>query len=190
MRKKTLALLALAAATVGCSQEAPPQAAQARSATAAANAPAGSDREIAVTAETFMRAILAGNASKASQLLTAKGAQRYAADSSVLPAMGMQVQQFAMGEVLLLSADEAAAQCLVTEPGSTTAQEICCLLKREATGWRVAGVAANGLDDEAAVISFEGEPQDPVRPSQLVEQAAGGSESPRTAAGESPGTVR
>lgn len=190
MRKKTLALLALATAAVGCSQEAPQQAAQAGSATFAADAPAGSDREIAVTAETFMRAILAGNAPKASTLLTAKGAERYASDSSVLPAMGMIVEQFAMGEVLLLNADEAAAQCLVTEPGSTTAQELCCLLKREANGWRVAGVAANGLEDEAAVISFEGEPQVPVRPSQLVDQAPAGTETPRTAAGESPATVR
>lgn len=190
MRKKTLALLTLAAAVVGCSQEPTRSAPQARTASPVTAAPAGSEREIATAAESFMRSILAGDATQAARMLTAKAAQRYAADRSVLPAMGMRVEQLAIGEVRLLNAQEAAAQCLVTEAGTEAAQELCCLLKRESAGWRVAGVAANAADESPTVISFEGDPPAPAVPSQLVERPDAASETPRTAAGTPAGTVR
>lgn len=186
MRKKTLAVLAFAMTAVGCSQEAPQPAPRASVASPAPK----SDPQIAQAAEVFMRAILAGEAPKASGLLTAKAAQRYAADRSILPAMGMQVAQLTVGEIRRLNADEAAVQCLVTEAGTEAPQELCCLLKRESAGWRVAGVAATAADDSASVISFEGDATLPVPDARLVDQPAADTVVPRTAAGESPAPLR
>ncbi|TWT99266.1 hypothetical protein Pla108_02010 [Botrimarina colliarenosi] len=144
-------------------------------------------RAIGASTDAFMRAILSGDSESAARLLTTKAARRYAADHGVLTPMGMQVERLNVGEVRLLSESEAAAQCLVQEPGVTATHELCCLLKLEASGWRVCGIASEAGAETPVVISFEDEPVPTTPPTQFVEQPGLGAEAPRTAA--APGTA-
>lgn len=190
VRTTTLSLLALCAVSVGCSDSTPGSPRSTTSSTRPTQ-PALVEPAIGSTAEAFLRAILAGDSAKAAKLLTSKAATRYAADRSLLPDMGMTVERLTVGEIRLLNDAEAAVQCLVSESAADAVpQELCCLLKREPSGWRVAGIAADREGDETTVISFEGDPA-PSRPSQLVDKAEPTTEAmPRTASGAPEGTLR
>ncbi|QDV72763.1 hypothetical protein [Botrimarina mediterranea] len=147
-------------------------------------------KAIGSSAETFMRAILAGDTGSAMTLLTAKATERCQADPSALTPMGMDVEQLVVGEVRLLSEAEAAAQCLVTERGASASQELCCLLKLEESGWRVCGLACDTGDGSATVVSFEEDLQAASSP-QFVEGAdPAKAEVPRTANAPSTGEIR
>ena len=147
-------------------------------------------KAIGSAADAFMRAILAGDTAHAATLLTAKATQRVQNDPTALTSMGMDVERLAVGEVRLLSDAEAAAQCLVTERGATTPQELCCLLKLESGVWRVCGLACDTGDGAAAVVSFEEDIQAPSSPQFVQESDAARGEVPRTANAPSTGEVR
>lgn len=146
-------------------------------------------KAIGATTDTFMRSILSGDSARAATLLTTAATQRYQSNPGVLSSMGMRVERLEVGEVRLLSDAEAAAQCLVYEPGATAPQELCCLLKLEASGWRVCGVACDAGGEGPAVISFEDEPEAPA--TQFVEAPDEiWNAVPHTAAGPSTGEIR
>lgn len=201
LRLSTAVLVALSAAG-GCSpSDAPTPRATASAARSAGISPdealdPAAARPIAAAADSFMRGVLAGDAAQAAGLLTTTASKRYAADPTILQSFGMQVERFAVGEVRLLSPAEAAAQCLVTEKGAPAPQELCCLLKLEAAGWRVCGLACDAPGSvEPAVINFEDPPGSatpPQRPAnaQFVEQETGGGVVPRTAADPARGEIR
>ncbi|QDT67596.1 hypothetical protein MalM25_04960 [Planctomycetes bacterium MalM25] len=185
--------LVLSAATIlaaGCSDSSAPRSAAAKPAAKAVPAP--SNEPVAASAETFMRAILSGDTAGAAELLTNRAATRYAADPSVLTPMGMAVERFEVGQIRLLDEDEAAVQCLVTEPGASEPQELCCLLKLEPAGWRVCGLACDSGADEPTVISFEESPEPASQraPVQFVEGSKAPSKAPRTAAEPRPNEYR
>ncbi len=182
MRHYSLVVLSVAVVALGCGECPTPAptstAAKTDQSSASANTPAVPvDPAVAVSAETFMRAILSGDSTGAAQLLTTKAAKRYAADPSVITPMGMRVERLQIGEVRMLGEDEAAAQCVVNEVGTESAQELCCLLKREQAGWFVCGLACNTAAG-TAVVSFE---EGPEEEGQFVEDPRATSSVPRTA---------
>lgn len=189
MRHLPFVVLSVGLLAVGCSDSQSTQnatAARGPSAISSDNGHVYFDPAVADSADKFMRAILSGDSAGAARLLTAKAAQRYAMDPSVLTPMGMQVERLEVGEVRMLDIDQAAAQCLVTVPGTSEPQELCCLLKRGSAGWRVCGMACETADQDTTVISFEdapepsdgqfveGENQSPSVPKTAVSPQSGG----------------
>lgn len=176
-----IAPLIFSIVAAGCAESPVPASAVAKQVSKAVPAP--SNEPVAASAEAFMRAILSGDKAAAAELLTARAAARYAADSSVLASMGMTVQEFNVGEIRLLDEDEAAVQCHVTEAGASEPEELCCLLKRESPGWRVCGLACESGDGGSTVISFEGAAAPMQQPApQFVEGRSAPPASTRTAA--------
>ena len=196
MRYDSLAVLLVVVllTAVGCSNSdrASETSASSSKSTAATDQPldAATTRAIGASTDAFMRAILQGDSSGASRLLTAKAARRYAADPSVLTPMGLQAVRLDIGEIRLLSSSEAAAQCLVTEVDATAPNEVCCLLKLEAAGWRICGMASDGGGPTPVVISFEEDLEPATQPTQFVEKAAEAVATPRTAAAPDTGEIR
>jgi hypothetical protein len=196
MRYRSVVVLAAITSLAGCSPSSTPtpQASNLAKPAAAALAAESLDpslaRAIVACTDGFMRAVLAGDAPTAAQLLTAKALQRYAADPNVLHSLGMRVERLTVGEVRLLSPAEAAAQCLVQEQGVTTPQELCCLLKLEGTGWRVCGLACDAPGGAPTVISFEETPEDPAASPQFVNESPTTGGEARTAAQPSSAEVR
>lgn len=178
MRLPILSVLSVAVVAIGCS-ESPTPSGVAETSTSATSETVRVDPAVASSAEAFMRAILSGDSSVAAKLLTKKATQRFASDPTVLSSMGMRFEQLEIGEVRMLDADEAAAQCFVIEPGVDAPQELCCLLKREPAGWRVCGMAADIEGANPTVINFEEAPESA---GQLVEQPSSETKVPKTAA--------
>lgn len=186
MRSRSLVILsALATCVAGCSDTSSTTPTASRSAAPAEStkAPTSASSEvqwaIASVADGFMRAILSGDVTAASKLLTVKAAQQYAMDPSVLSTVGMAAERVEVGEVRLLNSDEAAAQCLIQPTESEATVELCCLLKRDTDGWRVCGIASETDAESPTVISFEGLPA--VSPEQLAKEDDQQPAAPRTA---------
>lgn len=205
MRSVSLGCLSVVALSMasGCSQSGPSQATVTTKPQPAGTFQAATDvlqqqkpldpvtaKAIGAAADMFMRAILSGDTARATSLLTAKATQRIQSDPGLLTPMGMQVERLALGEIRLLSDAEAAAQCLVNELGVTEPQELCCLLKLEAGGWRVCGLACDAGGGTPAVISFEEDLQAASTPQFVGGGSPSESDSPRTATGPSSGEVR
>ena len=151
--------------------------------------PTWKDEAIRAATERFLTSILRGDSSEAMRWLTPTAAARAASDPTVLGTLGLQVRSLEVAEVRLISEEEAAAQCLLSEAGSENAEEICCLLKRREEGWRICGLACDaGPDAPPALINFEASPNPPTQPAQhnpqFVIDPSGGTP-PRTAAGRS-----
>lgn len=104
----------------------------------------------------FLECVVRGDSQGASAWLTQNAAKRVAADPSVLVPLGFQVESLQIDSVRLLSEGEAAAECLLKESSAAEPERVCCLLKREASAWRVCGMACDaGADAPPVVISFE-----------------------------------
>lgn len=181
MPTRPLAVLLTVAAMTGCGQpEEPQSAAPARQAHYEAS-PAEL-KAVAAVAERFVRAVVGGDPSGASALLTSAARTRYQSDPSILPMMGLEVESVAAGATRLLDEDEAGAEVEVTEAGASTPSTLACLLKRETAGWRVCGLASAAEGDQPVVISFEA----PVAAQPGAQPLVGGADAAaqRTAAGK------
>lgn len=165
MRISTLLLLSVFA--IGCSGGDAPNETAASSSQAAVTTASVEDEAIRAAAERFLTSLLRGDASEAMRWLTPSAAERAASDPTVLATLDLQVNSLEVGEVRLISEDEAAAQCLLSEAGSETAEEVCCLLKRSDEGWRICGIACDtGPDTPPVLINFEAAPASPAQPAQ------------------------
>ena len=190
---KVLSLLLLSVMTIGCSGGDAPSL-QSKSAESTTATAAVEDEAIRAASERFLTSILRGDASEAMRWLTPRAAERAASDPTVLATLDFQVSSLEVGEVRRLSAEEAAAQCLLSEAGSDSSEEVCCLLKRSKAGWRVCGLACDaGPNSAPAMINFEPTPEATGNPaqgnSQFVTDPTGirtGVSPSRTAAGSSP----
>jgi hypothetical protein len=146
------------ATLVGCGDSGVPHGAAPSSSattTTAADASAATG-EVAGVAERFLQAILRGDGTTATRWLTVAAAERATVDPTVLATLGMRFTELRIGQVQRLTDDEAIAQCLLREAADAAPEEICCLLRREAQGWRVMGLACEaGPGREPAMIDFE-----------------------------------
>ncbi len=166
MRISTLLLLSVLA--IGCSGgDAPPTTADSSAPAASTKTASVEDEAIRAATERFLTSILQGDASEAMRWLTPAAASRAASDPTVLATLGLQISSLEVGEVRRISEEEAAALCLLSEPGSETTEELCCLLKRGEEGWRVCGLACDaGPSSPPALINFEASPPPAARPAQ------------------------
>jgi len=102
----------------------------------------------------FLEAVRTGNHAGANDLLTKKALEETQKSEMVVAPMGSDTATFKVGEVELLAKDGDAAHVASTwtdvdETGRPRTDSIVWMLRLEAEGWRIAGMAT---------VVFEGEP--------------------------------
>lgn len=153
----------------GCSQPSGP----------AANAPAsgsvaGDTPEKAVTE--FLEAVRTGNDQKAALMLTPLARQKTAEVDMVVAPPGSPTAKFQVGEVEYVTPEKDGAHvwCRWTDAtddqGHTRTDDLIWVLRKEAEGWRVAGMVTRVFPDRPPlVLNFE-DPQDMLRKQELLQE--------------------
>ncbi|MEM8865045.1 MAG: hypothetical protein AAGF31_05810 [Planctomycetota bacterium] len=182
----------LSMAVVGCSGGDPAaNSAQATASTAnEAGAAANSSQDpIAAAAEEFLAAVVQGDTPRATRMLTPDAIAQFAASQQGFASPEIGAPKFRVEQVRKVADDKAAVQCILTDDGGDA--EMCCLLRRVGSDWRVSGVAYEVSPGQPPIIlNFENpEPSAPTRPAgqrranpQYVDQNGLGSPAVRTAA--------
>ena len=161
-RYGTFCLVVLALGMFGCGKSAGTggPAPEATQATAASNAAAADDGPAASIGK-FLDAVRTGNDEKATQMLSATARAKLAesgARRSVTPPAS-DTAKFEVGKVEYVGEDGARVACTWTdldENGKPRSDNALWVLRHEADGWRVAGVAAEIFKGEPPLLlNFE-----------------------------------
>ena len=192
MRRAVLgvAALCLSLPLVGCGSSEPPKSA-ADAAQASGDPP---DRVVFA----FLEAVRTGNDEKATQMLSPVARQKTAEKNLAVAPPGSDTASFQVGAVEMVDqggAHVASTWTDVDEEGKPRTDSIVWMLRQEAEGWRVVGMATKVFADQPPLfLNFEN-PDDMIRKQQLVQQemerraqvAAGGI--PENSAAEAPRSV-
>lgn len=121
----------------------------------------------------FLSAVKDGDEETASQLLTPLAREKTKEMEMEVAPPGSQTAQFAIGDVEQINeeiAHVASTWSDVDEEGTPHQDSIIWLLRREAEGWRIGGMATKIFDDEPPLyLNFE-DPEEMIRKQMLVEQ--------------------
>jgi hypothetical protein len=164
-------LFLAAIAMTGCGQTEP------AGQTAAAQDTSGPDKVVT----DFLHSVSKGDKEAANKLLTPLARQKTAEMQMELPG-GSPTAQFKVGDVELVSDGGAHVACDWSDidgEGQRHTDKVIWVLRQEAEGWRIAGMATKVFEDELPVILNFEDPADMVRKQELVEQ-----EMERRASGE------
>ncbi len=157
----------------GCGNpSAPATDASQASGAAQSNAPADDDTpEGAVTI--FLSAVCAGNDEHAASMLTELARRKTAEmDLEVAPS-GSDTARFQIGEVEFVGDDGARVACTwsdLDEQGGRAEEHILWVLRREAAGWRIAGMAPSIFPDEPPLLLNFEDPEEMFEKLQRVQQ--------------------
>lgn len=176
-------LLCLAVALTGCSPSdsgdgntttsQKPAAPSTQSTAEAVKSPAQATPDAAVT--NFLKALKAGDDSLATSMLTKKAQAEMERTESAIKPPGSPTATFNVSEVEFLGEQKTGAHVLCTwtdkdEAGADKTYEIVWILRDEAAGWSIAGMATRVFDDQdPLILNFE-DPLDAQRKRQAVDQ--------------------
>jgi hypothetical protein len=125
----------------------------------------------AAAAAQFLEAVRTGNDEKVTKMLgTVARAKLAEANISVIPPAS-DTAKFKVGKVEYIGEDGARVNCLWTdldENGEPRSDHALWVLRREAEGWRVVGVAADTFDKEPPLLLNFEDPQDVVKKQQWL----------------------
>lgn len=134
-------------------------------------------------ADKFMAAVVEGNIETATNLLTPRAIEQFAAQGKRFAPPGLGTATYRIGQVETPTPDQALVQCILIDKNATegTAQEeICCMMRQVNGQWRVSGIAYDtGTSPEPVILSFEELP--PMNPSQGQQVGADGAPATRAA---------
>jgi len=105
----------------------------------------------AIAASDFVDAVLKGDSQRASARLTPEAVQRIIASGKQFSPPGWKTATFRVSQVRTPSQDQAVVQCVLTDSAignSANSEEMCCLLRRVESDWRVCGIAYGTSADQ------------------------------------------
>jgi hypothetical protein len=158
-------IVACAIALAGCSQSS--------SAPDGAKGGASAGPEKAV--EAFLQAVKKGDDAQAEALLTPTAKQKTKQAGLDVAPPASDTAQFQVGQVEIVGPGAAHVGCELTDlddSGQPHTSKIVWMLREEANGWRIAGMATKVFDDQPPVILNFEDPDDMVRKQKLVEEEA------------------
>lgn len=168
-----LAVLILVAAGCGKTEVASPKTGSAdspeKSAVAAANPTATPESAVGL----FLEALRTGNDEKATQLLSSTAREKTAAVNRNLTPPASDTARFTIGKVEYVNDDGARVSCTwtdVDEEGKSRSDDAIWVVRREADGWRIAGVAAEVFAGEPPLLLNFEDPEDMFRKQQWVRE--------------------
>jgi hypothetical protein len=136
------------------------------------NSIAKADGPAAAVSE-FLEAVRTGNDAKATQMLSTIARQKASdMNRSVTPAAS-DTARFQIGQIELLGDDGARVACTwidQDEKGQPQADEFLCVLRREAEGWRIAGMAATIFPGEPPLLLDFEKPDEMLQKQQWVKE--------------------
>lgn len=119
--------------------------------------PATPTKEISATVSTFLSAIIAGDTPGATECLTPLAINQFRTSGKPFDPPGLTSAKFQIGRIHQETADEAAVQCLLSTPDAQGQQEeLCCIVRKVNSDWRIAGLAYEaGADQPPVILDFE-----------------------------------
>ncbi len=121
----------------------------------------------------FLSAVCAGNDEQAARMLTDLARRKTTEmDLEVAPA-GSDTAQFQVGAVEYLGEDAARVACVwsdLDEAGGRAEEPIVWALRREAAGWRIAGMAPTIFPDEPPLLLNFEDPEEMLEKLQWVRE--------------------
>ncbi len=167
-----LVLAGMAVMCVGCSKsDATSQAG--RSAGQLSGTQPGAAAGPAAALQDFLEALRSGNDEKASAMLSDAARQKTAALNRSVTPPASDTAKFVVGKVEYVNDDGAQVACTWTdfdEDGQPKSDMAVWVLRREAAGWRVAGVAAEIFPGEPPLLLNFEDPEDMFRKQQWVRE--------------------
>jgi hypothetical protein len=119
----------------------------------------------------FLDAVRAGNDAKATQMLTSLARTKAAEMNRTVRPPASDTARFQVGHVEHLGNDGARVACAWTdldEHGQPQTDEALWMVRREAEGWRIAGVAATVFPGEPPLLLDFEKPEEMVQKQQWV----------------------
>ncbi len=167
-----IALAMLAMCVAGCrgSQEpgeAPASAAEEQS-SAQLEGPAAAVHE-------FLEAVRAGDDDKVVRMLTTTAREKSAEMNLVTAFPASDTAEFTVGQVQYLAADGARVACTwsdLDENSRRKNDEVLWILRREPSGWRIAGMAMTVFEGEPPLLLNFEDPEEVLRKRRLVREEA------------------
>ena len=157
---------------VGCGQSAGPPANIAGNAAPGNVAGDGPDKAVAE----FLEAVRTGNDQKAASMLTPLARQKTTEVDMVVAPPGSPTAKFQVGEVEYVTPEKDGAHVwcrwtdVIDDQGHTRTDDLIWVLRKEAEGWRVAGMVTRVFPDRPPmVLNFE-DPQDMLRKQQMLQE--------------------
>jgi len=127
----------------------------------------------ATSVHDFLEAVRTGNDEKATMLLSKLTREKMASLNRKVTPPASDTARFTVGKVEYLDGDRAAVACTWTDldvEGQPKTDEPIWVLRHEAEGWRVAGLALKVFPDQPPVqLNFE-DPDEMFRKEQWVEE--------------------
>ena len=143
---------------IGCNSGSSPDESGHAAVQGAGNAAAQPNTDaIAGAATDFLDAVLKGDSQRASARLTPQAIQRISASEMPFNPAGLETATFRIGQIKTPSLDQAVVQCVLTDnTAAEKPEEMCCLLRRVESDWRVSGIAyGNAADRPWTLLDFE-----------------------------------
>ncbi len=163
-----IAGFALLGLSAGCGQ-APKDGQQVENGSQDAVVPEGGP-EIAV--HRFLEAVKAGDDERSAQMLTSRARQKTAEYNMIVAPPGSDTASFKVGEIEMLGEDGAHVASFwtdVDEHGEKHTDAIIWMVRKEAEGWRIAGMATRIFEDKPAMILNFEEPEEMLAKQQQME---------------------
>ena len=123
----------------------------------------------------FLNAVRSGNDDKVAQMLTVAARENTAKLNMVVAPPGSDTAEFIVGSVQYLSQDGARVASTwsdLDENSNRKTDEVLWMLRREASGWRIAGVATPVFEGEPPLLLNFEDPEDMIRKQKWVRQEA------------------
>ena len=121
----------------------------------------------------FLDAVRAGNDEKSALMLTAVARKKTAEYDMVVAPPGSDTATFKVGEVEMIGQDGAHVASFwtdVDEHGKQHTDTIIWMVRKEAEGWRIAGMATRVFENQdAMILNFE-EPEEMLAKQQAMEE--------------------
>ncbi len=121
----------------------------------------------------FLEAVRTGNDEVAMRMLSAVARQRNAALNSGVKPPASDTAKFTVGKVDYVGHDGARVACTWTDldpDGQPKTDEAIWVVRREASGWRICGVAAQVFPGESPLLLNFEDPEDMIRKQQWVRE--------------------
>ncbi len=137
-----------------------------------ANSTAKLDGPAGAVAE-FLEAVRTGNDKKATEMLSTEARRRTAALNRSVTPPASDTAKYTVGKVDLVNSDGARVACTWTDldaDGQPKTDEAIWVVRREAKGWLIAGVAAQVFPGEPPLLLNFEDPEDMFRKQQWVRE--------------------
>jgi len=122
----------------------------------------------------FLEAVKSGNDDRASFMLSDAARQKTTEMEMVVAPPGSATATYEVGDVEYVTEDKdgahVASKWTDLQDGESHTDEIIWILRKEAVGWRIAGMATKIFDDELPLILNFEDPEDMLRKQKLAQE--------------------